>query len=100
MRDSGLQWNVHEVVLVGASKHISEGQAMPHELSESSAARSRLWQQGAAVQIAVLTGEGPSQVLNLSARSSRVLYLDFSRISLGPVVDCMRDSGMHRNERV
>ena len=65
MRDSGLQWNVHEVALVDASTHIPEGQAMPHKLSESSAARSRLWQSGGAVQTAVLTGEGPSQVLIL-----------------------------------
>ena len=83
---------------------------MPHEFSESSAARSRLWQLGAAVQTAVLTGEGPSQVLYLCSSTWRIRALESTtwRIRaleskssqgllpqpLSSVVDCMRDSGM------
>ena len=59
---------------------------------------------GAAVQVAVLTGEEPSHapgllLLDVAHMRARVekLVLDSTRFSLGPAVDCMHDSGIHRN---
>merc|ERR1712144_113123 len=82
MRDSGIdKRNVHEVVLVGGSTRIPKGQAMIQEFFNGkepckSINPDEAVAYGAAVQAAILTGEGSSQVQDL-------LLLDVTPLSMG-----------------
>jgi len=82
MRDSGIdKKNVHEVVLVGGSTRIPKVQAMIQEFFNGkepcrSINPDEAVAFGAAVQAAILTGEGSSQVQDL-------LLLDVTPLSMG-----------------
>merc|ERR1712072_207271 len=82
MRDSGIdKKNVHEVVLVGGSTRISKVQAMIQEFFNGKEPCKSINPDeavafGAAVQAAILTGEGSSQVQDL-------LLLDVTPLSMG-----------------
>merc|ERR1712029_1257259 len=82
MRDSGIdKRNVHEVVLVGGSTRIPKVQAMIQEFFNGkepckSINPDEAVAYGAAVQAAILTGEGSSQVQDL-------LLLDVTPLSMG-----------------
>merc|ERR1712096_579852 len=82
MRDSGIdKKNVHEVVLVGGSTRIPKVQAMIQEFFNGkepckSINPDEAVAYGAAVQAAILTGEGSSQVQDL-------LLLDVTPLSMG-----------------
>jgi L1 cell adhesion molecule like protein len=82
MRDSGIdKRNVHEVVLVGGSTRIPKVQAMIQEFFNGkepcrSINPDEAVAFGAAVQAAILTGEGSSQVQDL-------LLLDVTPLSMG-----------------
>merc|ERR1711869_158815 len=82
MRDSGIdKKNVHEVVLVGGSTRIPKVQAMIQEFFNGKEPCKSINPDeavafGAAVQAAILTGEGSSQVQDL-------LLLDVTPLSLG-----------------
>merc|ERR1719251_430029 len=82
MRDSGInKRNVHEVVLVGGSTRIPKVQAMIQEFFNGKEPCKSINPDeavafGAAVQAAILTGEGSSQVQDL-------LLLDVTPLSMG-----------------
>jgi L1 cell adhesion molecule like protein len=82
LRDSGIdKRNVHEVVLVGGSTRIPKVQAMIQEFFNGkepcrSINPDEAVAYGAAVQAAILTGEGSSQVQDL-------LLLDVTPLSMG-----------------
>jgi L1 cell adhesion molecule like protein len=82
MRDSGIdKKNVHEVVLVGGSTRIPKVQAMIQEFFNGKEPNRSINPDeavafGAAVQAAILTGEGSSQVQDL-------LLLDVTPLSMG-----------------
>merc|ERR1712159_977534 len=82
MRDSGIdKRNVHEVVLVGGSTRIPKVQAMIQEFFNGKEPNKSINPDeavafGAAVQAAILTGEGSSQVQDL-------LLLDVTPLSMG-----------------
>merc|ERR1712109_182955 len=82
MRDSGIdKRNVHEVVLVGGSTRIPKVQSMLQEFFNGkepckSINPDEAVAYGAAVQAAILTGEGSSQVQDL-------LLLDVTPLSMG-----------------
>jgi len=82
MRDSGIdKRNVHEVVLVGGSTRIPKVQAMIQEFFNGKEPNRTINPDeavafGAAVQAAILTGEGSSQVQDL-------LLLDVTPLSMG-----------------
>merc|ERR1712134_125305 len=82
MRDSGIdKRNVHEVVLVGGSTRIPKVQSMIQEFFNGkepckSINPDEAVAYGAAVQAAILTGEGSSQVQDL-------LLLDVTPLSMG-----------------
>jgi L1 cell adhesion molecule like protein len=82
MRDSGIdKRNVHEVVLVGGSTRIPKVQAMIQEFFNGkepckSINPDEAVAYGAAVQAAILTGEGSAQVQDL-------LLLDVTPLSMG-----------------
>jgi len=82
MRDSGIdKKNVHEVVLVGGSTRIPKVQAMIQEFFNGKEPCKSINPDeavafGAAVQAAILTGEGSSQVQDL-------LLLDVTPLSMG-----------------
>jgi len=82
MRDSGIdKKNVHEVVLVGGSTRIPKVQAMVQEFFNGKEPCKAINPDeavayGAAVQAAILTGEGSSQVQDL-------LLLDVTPLSMG-----------------
>merc|ERR1711912_142009 len=82
MRDSGIdKKNVHEVVLVGGSTRIPKVQSMIQEFFNGkepckSINPDEAVAYGAAVQAAILTGEGSSQVQDL-------LLLDVTPLSMG-----------------
>merc|ERR1712070_1232875 len=82
MRDSGIdKKNVHEVVLVGGSTRIPKVQAMIQEFFNGKELCKAINPDeavafGAAVQAAILTGEGSSQVKDL-------LLLDVTPLSMG-----------------
>merc|ERR1711865_712480 len=82
LRDSGIdKKNVHEVVLVGGSTRIPKVQAMIQEFFNGKEPNRSINPDeavafGAAVQAAILTGEGSSQVQDL-------LLLDVTPLSMG-----------------
>merc|ERR1712003_613137 len=82
MRDSGIdKRNVHEVVLVGGSTRIPKVQSMLQEFFNGKEPNKSINPDeavayGAAVQAAILTGEGSSQVQDL-------LLLDVTPLSMG-----------------
>merc|ERR1719471_2456189 len=81
LRDSGIdKRNVHEVVLVGGSTRIPKVQSMIQEFFNKEPCKSinpdEAVAYGAAVQAAILTGEGSSQVQDL-------LLLDVTPLSMG-----------------
>merc|ERR1711988_1020381 len=82
MKDSGIdKRNVHEVVLVGGSTRIPKVQAMIQEFFNGKEPNRSINPDeavayGAAVQAAILTGEGSSQVQDL-------LLLDVTPLSMG-----------------
>merc|ERR1712176_485469 len=82
LRDSGIdKRNVHEVVLVGDSTRIPKVQAMIQEFFNGKEPNKSInpdeaVADGAAVQAAILTGEGSSQVQDL-------LLLDVTPLSMG-----------------
>jgi len=82
MRDSGIdKRNVHEVVLVGGSTRIPKVQSMIQEFFNGKEPNRSINPDeavafGAAVQAAILTGEGSSQVQDL-------LLLDVTPLSMG-----------------
>merc|ERR1711988_284118 len=82
MRDSGIdKKNVHEVVLVGGSTRIPKVQSMLQEFFNGKEPNRSINPDeavayGAAVQAAILTGEGSSQVQDL-------LLLDVAPLSMG-----------------
>merc|ERR1712076_31654 len=82
MRDSGIdEKNVHEIVLVGGSTRIPKVQAMIQEFFNGKEPCKSINPDeavafGAAVQAAILTGEGSSQVQDL-------LLLDVTPLSMG-----------------
>jgi len=82
LRDSGIdKRNVHEVVLVGGSTRIPKVQAMIQEFFNGKEPNRSINPDeavafGAAVQAAILTGEGSSQVQDL-------LLLDVTPLSMG-----------------
>merc|ERR1712241_425519 len=82
LRDSGIdKKNVHEVVLVGGSTRIPKVQSMIQEFFNGkqpcrSINPDEAVAFGAAVQAAILTGEGSSQVQDL-------LLLDVAPLSMG-----------------
>merc|ERR1712083_1266671 len=82
MRDSGIdKKNVHEIVLVGGSTRIPKVQSMLQEFFNGKEPNKSINPDeavayGAAVQAAILTGEGSSQVQDL-------LLLDVTPLSLG-----------------
>merc|ERR1719171_2276162 len=82
MKDSGIdKKNVHEVVLVGGSTRIPKVQAMIQEFFNGKEPNRSINPDeavayGAAVQAAILTGEGSSQVQDL-------LLLDVTPLSMG-----------------
>merc|ERR1712167_297260 len=82
MRDSGIdKRNVHDVVMVGGSTRIPKVQSMIHEFFNGKEPNRSINPDeavayGAAVQAAILTGEGSSQVQDL-------LLLDVTPLSLG-----------------
>jgi len=82
MRDSGIdKKNVHEVVLVGGSTRIPKVQAMIQEFFNGKEPNRSINPDeavafGAAVQAAILTGEGSAQVQDL-------LLLDVTPLSMG-----------------
>merc|ERR1712066_633712 len=82
MRDSGIdKKNVHEIVLVGGSTRIPKVQSMLQEFFNGKEPNKSINPDeavayGAAVQAAILTGEGSSQVQDL-------LLLDVTPLSMG-----------------
>ena len=82
LRDSGIdKKNVHDVVLVGGSTRIPKVQAMIQEFFNGKEPNRSINPDeavayGAAVQAAILTGEGSSQVQDL-------LLLDVTPLSMG-----------------
>jgi L1 cell adhesion molecule like protein len=82
LRDSGIdKRNIHEIVLVGGSTRIPKVQAMIQEFFNGKEACKSINPDeavayGAAVQAAILTGEGSSQVQDL-------LLLDVTPLSMG-----------------
>ena len=82
MRDSGIdKKNVHEMVLVGGSTRIPKVQSMLQEFFNGKEPNKSINPDeavayGAAVQAAILTGEGSSQVQDL-------LLLDVTPLSMG-----------------